>query len=58
MKEDKSNMKGQGRKKLNVTGERRKEIESNMKEIGKNMKETEFSRSMLSQNMKETEFNN
>ena len=42
MKEDKSNMKGQGRKKLNVTGERRKEIESNMKEIGKNMKETEF----------------
>ena len=55
MKEDKSNMKDQGRKKQNVTERKRKEIESNMKETDKNMKETEFSRSMLSKNMKETE---
>ena len=48
MKEDKSNMKDQGRKKQNVTERKRKETD-------KNMKETEFSRSMLSKNMKETE---
>jgi len=41
MKEDKSNMKGQGRKKLSATEGKRKEIDSNMKETGKNMKETE-----------------
>jgi len=34
MKEDKSNMKGQGRKKLSAT-------EGKRKETGKNMKETE-----------------
>ena len=48
MKEDKSNMKDQGRKKQNVTERKRKETD-------KIMKETEFSRSMLSKNMKETE---
>ena len=41
MKEDKSNMREQGRKKLSVTERKRKEIESNMKETDKNMKETE-----------------
>ena len=42
MKEDKSNMKDQGRTKLNVTEGKRKEIESNMKETDNNMKQTEF----------------